>query len=88
MSDSREYGLKTASGSDRYLMGLKVVVQLLVVFDEFSFKVEQLIYCTRDFTHIRYEQYGLSYLDLWTLPVGLRGLGWRFLTLTERALKE
>ncbi len=20
------------------------------------------------FTHIRYEQYGLSYLDLWTLP--------------------
>ncbi len=23
---------------------------------------------TRDFTHIRYEQYGLSYLDLWTLP--------------------
>ncbi len=28
-----------------------------------------LIYSyTRDFTHIRYEQYGLSYLDLWTLP--------------------
>ncbi len=25
-------------------------------------------YCTRDFTHIGYEQYGLSYLDLWTLP--------------------
>ncbi len=24
--------------------------------------------CTRDFSHIRYEQYGLSYLDLWTLP--------------------
>ncbi len=24
-------------------------------------------WCTRDFTHIKYEQYGLSNLDLWTL---------------------
>ncbi len=34
MSDSVNAGLKAPYGSDRYLMRLEVVVQLLVVFEE------------------------------------------------------
>ncbi len=37
MSDSVNAGLKAPCGSDRYLMRLEVVVQLLVVFDSKNF---------------------------------------------------
>ncbi len=45
------------------------------------------------FTHIGYEQYGLSYLDLWTLPAlwsrsRAQRIRMAFSDITERALKE
>ncbi len=53
-----------------------------------------MAFSTRDFTEMYRELYGLSLLQELRGPfpqkqgLGLKGLGWRFLTLTERALKE
>ncbi len=56
--------------------------------------IEYTLYDTRDFTEMYRELYGLSYPGImWPLPsearvIGLKGLGWRFLTLRRLDLKR
>ncbi len=55
---------------------------------------EVLLYCTRDFIQMKHEAVRPIQSKHYGVPlpqkggVGFKGLGWRFLTLTESALKE